>query len=167
VSKSSLLDKYYKSPLLYDLIIIVLVILSIIYLTENDIFDLYFDCESKEIAGIGITISGFILTILTILLTLKSNSIESKRKKGESNSFKIFLASPLYSKSVIILKNGVLTLLIVSFITLGFSIFFERYYCEYGVYANIVCIIFILLVFLRSFYILNLIFKMQNIENDN
>lgn len=167
MSKSSLLDKYYKLPLLYDLIMNVLVILGVIYLTENNIVDLYFDCESKEIAGIGITISGFILTILTILLTLKSSNIQSKKEKREGNSFKIFLASPLYSKAIIILKNGVLTLLVVSFITLGFSIFFERYYCDYGVYANIVCLIFILLVFLRSFYILNLIFKMQNIETNN
>ena len=166
MSQSRLFDKYYKTPLLYDLIINALVIVGIIYLTKYEILDLKFDSESKEIPLLGITISGFILTMLTILITLKSSNISSKKKKQETNSFKIFLASALYSKAILILKNGVLTLLIVSFITLGFSVFFDNYYCEFGVYANIVCIIFILLVFLRSFYILNLIFKMQskNIE---
>lgn len=164
MSKSKLLDHYYKRPLLYDLIINALVITIIIYLTKSDIVDLKFDCESREIALLGITISGFILTMLTILLSLKSNSIGSKKKEKQTNSFKIFLASKLYSKSVLILRNGVLTLLIISFFTLGFSVFFNSYYCDFGSYANLVCIIFILLVFLRSFYILNLIFKMQSNE---
>lgn len=160
---SSLLDKYYKRPLLYDLILNVLVVIIIFGLEQKQLIELDFDCESKEVASIGITISGFILTILTILLTLKSNNIGSS-EKTETNSFKIFLASNLYSKSISILKNGVLTLLVISFITLGFSVFFNKLYCSYGIYANIVCIIFIILVFLRSFYILNLIFKMQNKE---
>ena len=164
MSKSKLLDIYYKRPLLCDLIIITIIICAIIYLTKSNLLDLKFDCDSREIALLGITISGFILTMLTILLSLKSNSITSKKKEKETNSFKIFLASKLYSKSVLILRNGVLTLLSVSFFTLGFSVFFGSYYCDYGLYANVICIVFILLVFLRSFYILHLIFKMQNNE---
>jgi len=162
MSKSKLLDKYYKMPLLYDLIINIVVIVAIVYLTRLGKLNLHFDSDSKEIALLGITISGFILTMLTILITLKSSHISSNKKKKQTNSFKIFLASDLYSKAVLILKNGVLTLLLISFATLGFSVFFNNYYCEFGIYANIVCIIFILLVFLRSFYILNLIFKMQS-----
>lgn len=164
MSKSSLLDKYYERPLLYDLILNSLVLAILYFFKQKYNMELDFDCESKEIVSLGITISGFILTILTILLTLKSNNITSKSKKTETNSFKIFLASNLYSKSISILKNGVLTLLIFSFITLSFSVFFNNSYCEWGIYANIVCVIFIILVFLRSFYILNLIFKMQNKE---
>jgi hypothetical protein len=61
----------------------------------------------------------------------------------------------------LVLKNGVISLLLVSFLTLAFSVILPILYGKYGIYCNIICILFILLVFLRSFYILNLIFKMQ------
>lgn len=68
MSKSSLLDKYYNRPLLYDLILNSLIIVIIYFLRHEYDMELDFDCESREIASLGITISGFILTILTILL---------------------------------------------------------------------------------------------------
>jgi len=161
----SLLDRYYKRPSVYDLIITIVIIILLVILEQKNIIKLDFDCESKTIAGIGITISGFVLTILTILITLKSNELSIKeKKKKNNNSFKIFLKSELYGQSINILKNGVLSLLIVSFLTLALSMFFDNLYCAYGIYLDLACIIFIIMVFLRSFYILNLIFKMQNKE---
>ncbi len=161
-TKKSLLDRYYKRPLLYDVFMVATVVLVVYGLNCSEIIKLDFDCESKDIAGIGITVSGFILTIITILLTLKSTDIDVEKNKKETNSFKIFLASNLYSQAISILKNGVLTLLVVSFITLSISIFLNKFYCEFGVYANMICIVFIILIFLRSFYVLNLILKMQD-----
>ena len=158
---SKLLDRYYKRPVLYDILLNVLVICGLIGLERYDVFHFDFNEKSNDIATIGLTIAGFILTLLTILLTLKSNSILSS-EKDELNAFEIFLASDLYSKSVAILKNGVIILIIVSFVTLGTGTLTNDIYKEFGLYINVVCLLFILLTFLRCFIILNLIFDMQN-----
>ncbi|MCP9201325.1 hypothetical protein MKO06_15555 [Gramella sp. GC03-9] len=158
-----LLDKYYKRPLLYDLIFTG-VILSIIYICENKFeIELRLEENANNLGAIGLTVSGFILTLLTILLTVKSNTIIRGDKIDEKvNAFQVFLASPLYSKSIRILKSGVLILLFVSFITLALATLGKNLYQSYGFYINVVCLIFILLTFLRCFHIINLILDMQN-----
>ena len=158
---NKLLDIYYKRPLFYDILLTVILVACSIYLNENDFLNFSFDCDSKEVAGLGVTVSGFILTILSILISLKSNQNETSKKINYS-PFEIFLASKLYGKSISVLKKGVIILLFVSFLTLSFSTLLKEQYCVYGLYFNITCLFLILLVFLRSFYLLNLIFKMQN-----
>lgn len=165
MSVNSLLDIYYKRPLLYDIIINIVALSIIISLEQKGYLNLYFDKDSQSIPTIGITVSGFILTLLTILLTLKSNAIINKETSSSTN-FNVFLSSNLYAKAILILKNGVVSLLLVSFLTLAFSVLLPLSYSKYGIYCNVICILFILLVFMRSFYILNLIFKMQ-VANNN
>lgn len=158
-----LLDKYYHKPLLYDILINILIVAILLYLKNEGYLKLDFDDASTNVGSVGLTISGFILTLLTILLTLKSNSIiKPEPITSGSNAFQVFLASDLYKKSISILKNAVLILLIVSFITLATSVLAKSFYREYGFFINTVCLLFILLTFLRCFHILNLIFEMQN-----
>ena len=159
-----ILDLYYRRPLIFDLVIITVIVALMYYIENKGYYSFSFDKTSQVIPSIGITISGFIVTMLTILLTLKSNSIIDNVGETENkfnNSFKIFLASNLYSKSISILRNGVISLLIISFITLGVSVVLKDVYEIVGIYLNIICFVFTLLVFLRSFYVLNLIFMMQ------
>lgn len=160
---SRFLDIYYKRPLLYDLLINLIILTILFYLNKEGILKLDFDENSTNVGSVGLTISGFILTLLTILLTLKSNSIiKPDPITSGSNSFQVFLASNLYKKSISILKTAVVILLIVSFITLATSVLAKSIYTEYGFYINTVCLLFILLTFLRCFHILNLIFDMQD-----
>lgn len=158
---NKLLDIYYKRPMLYDFLLSAIAVALLLLLESKGYIQLAFDVSSQVIPSIGITASGFILTILTILLTIKSNSIVTQ-ERVQNNSFRIFLASDLYSKAISVLKNGVASLLFISFLTISISVFFPKLYKDIGVYLNLVCIILICLVFVRSFYILNLIFKMQN-----
>lgn len=160
---SRILDIYYKRPLLYDLLINVIIVGLLFYLNHEGVLQVDFDENSTNVGSVGLTISGFILTLLTILLTLKSNSIiKGENITSGSNAFQVFLASNLYKKSITILKNSVVILLFVSFITLAASVLTKTIYQQYGFYINTVCLLFILLTFLRCFYILNLIFEMQN-----
>ena len=160
-----ILDSYYHRPLLYDIIINALVVAFVIIIEYNEFYSFSFDETSQVIPSIGITISGFILTMLTILLTLKSNFIINKSKNKEFNSinsFRIFLSSNLYSNAVSILKNGVIFLLMISFLTLGMSVVVNEVYASIGIYLNLICFTSTILVFLRCFYILNLILNMQS-----
>lgn len=159
--QTRILDKYYKRPILYDIIISLVVILGIGFLQDRNYISLNFDSDSNDISTIGLTVSGFILTLLSILLTLKSRSILDN-EKNYNNNFEVFLASNLYSKSIKILKKGVVILIFISLISLTIGTLMKDVYKDYGLYINIVCLLFIFLTFLRCFHILNLIFDMQN-----
>ncbi|RDY58386.1 hypothetical protein DX873_15390 [Flagellimonas nanhaiensis] len=164
-----ILDIYYRRPLLFDFLINIAAVSLIFFIEYKGYYAFSFDKTSQVIPSIGITISGFILTVLTILLTLKSSLItkeENGLKETLRNNFSIFLASDLYSKAISVLRNGVIYLLIVSFVTLGISVVLKNVYAAIGLYLNVVCFIFTLLVFLRSFYVLNLIFKMQGSKSN-
>lgn len=92
---SWLLDKYYQRPLLYDILLTLGILVSLYICNQKFDFDLVLEEEAGNLGSIGLTISGFILTLLTILLTVKSNIIVRGEKIDENpNAFQVFLASP-------------------------------------------------------------------------
>lgn len=157
------LDKYYNRPLLYDCIISSIVMIGVYIIDKSFNLDLKLKENSPNLGSIGLTISGFIMTLLTILLTVKSNNIiRGEDSKTSNNAFHIFLSSPLYSKSITILKSGVLILLFISFGTLAISVLGKELYSKFGFYINAICLLFILITFLRCFHVINMILRMQN-----
>ena len=162
-----MIESYFKRPILYDYIvafIIIAIILTIDYtnvIINNSIIIKSYDFSS-DIGAIGLTISGFILTLVTILITLKSGQIISDEElKNDSSLFKIFLASNLYFKSLRILKNGVLSLIAICFLIYVLKLILTRSYYIILFYTNLVALLIIITTFLRCFYVWNLIMKMQ------
>ena len=161
-----MVEIYYKRPILYDYIFSAIVVVTIFLLKENYILkktDLNRSLEfASDIGTVGLTVSGFILTLLTILLTLKSGQIITDEKlTNHSSPFKIFLESPMYEKSVDILRNGVLSLIIICFIIFFLKLVFSIDAVEIIHYLSIVGLIIIITTFLRCFYVLDMILKMQ------
>ena len=61
----------------------------------------------SDLANTGFTSAGFILTILTVIITFKSASRISKQNYQEDNTvFELFFASDLYFETVKILKTA-------------------------------------------------------------
>ena len=167
-----IVDKYFSRPLLYDYIISLVLVLLLLLLEQKGRISIPSTkvCEefAVEIGTVGFTISGFILTFIAILVTLRSGQIISREEVGEDSSpFKIFLASKLYEHSIKILKNGVISLILVSLILYVLKIIIPEEFLEYIFYVDIVCLIIIATTFLRCFYVLGLIIKMQSIRNEN
>lgn len=166
-----MIESYYKKPILYDFLFSGLLICLIIFLekynficfsTVNNSFEF-----ASDIAGIGLTISGFILTLITILMTLKSGQIlDEDELKNNSSPFRIFLGSDLYIRSIDILKNGVLSLIVVCFLIYFFKLFLFAVFPKYLFYLNIIGLVIIITTFLRCFYVLNLIMKMQKSKKE-
>lgn len=161
-----LLDKYFKRPLLYDYMISAIIIGSLISLEWFN--KIQIPCATKsegfasDLGAIGLTVSGFILTLITILLTLKSGQILSNEElKNTSSPFRIFLASPMYNRSVDILKYGVLSLVSISLLLYTLKLTLSSEYIGYIFYFNILGLVMILMTFLRCFYVIGLIMKMQ------
>ncbi|HDZ03512.1 hypothetical protein LCGC14_0265980 [marine sediment metagenome] len=167
-----ILNWYYKRPILIDYILSAF-ILGFMFLL-NDLLDLNIinantaNDISLDIGAIGLTVSGFILTLVTILITFKSGEILSdNRLDNDSNPFKIFLSSPLYKKSINILKYGVLSLVIISISIFIIKLFSGNIYFKYTLSANIIGIVIISSTFIRCFYVLNIILKMQEFNPEN
>lgn len=165
------IDKYYERPLLYDFILSGIIIAILFVLESVGKIAIPEAKESAEFASdagaIGFTISGFVLTFIAILVTLKSGQIVSgETLTNQSSPFKIFLASGMYSQSIKILKTGVLSLIVVSLLLYVLKISLGGNCLKYIFYADVLCLIVILLTFLRCFYILDIIIKMQGATED-
>lgn len=167
------LDWYYKRPILIDYVIAALFIGLFFLINEELDLDIVKSNAkndlSIDIGAIGLTVSGFILTLVTILITFKSGEILSDNSlDNDSNPFKIFLGSALYKKSINILKYGVLSLVTISIAIFILKMFSGNIGSEYILSANIIGIIIISTTFIRCFYVLNIILKMQdyNPEDD-
>ncbi len=161
------IDKYFKRPILYDYLFAIFAIAFLITLNLRGLLHLpsaeKTSLFSSDLGAIGFTVSGFILTLITILLTLRSGQIINQEKvNNTSNPFKIFLASPLYKRSIDILKFGVLSLVLVSLLLYLLKLLVPNSYIHYLFYFNIVGLIIIFTTFIRCFHVLGLIMKMQN-----
>lgn len=164
-----IIDRYFKRPVLYDYILSGLVVFLLIILESKGYFVLPSSEKtslfSSDLGAIGFTVSGFILTLITILLTLRSGQIISQEKiDNVSSPFKIFLAGPLYNKSINILKLGVLSLVLISLLLYLLKLMIPSQLVHYLFYFNIVGLIIIFSTFVRCFHVLGLIMKMQSLQ---
>jgi membrane-associated HD superfamily phosphohydrolase len=163
---TKLLEKYYNRPILYDYVVSLLSIGVLYILKKQEIISIpsgkfNFDFAS-DIGAIGLTVSGFILTLITILISFKSAQLSEEEKlKNNSNPFKIFLASNLYKSSVKILQKGVVSLIVISFLIFLSKLILINQSPDFIFYLNITGLIIILSTFLRCYYVLGLILKMQ------
>jgi len=161
------IDKYFKRPVLFDYLFASSVVGFLYILKLRDLLQLpsaeKTSLFSSDLGTIGFTVSGFILTLITILLTLRSGQIISQEQINNSSSpFTIFLGSPLYIKSIDILKHGVLSLVVVSLLLYLLKLLIPTNFIQYLFFFNIVGLIIIFSSFMRCFHVLGLIMKMQN-----
>ncbi len=103
-----ILDRYIKRPLLYDLIII-LVILGVLYLILNklevDVTSSKDDIKSTitDVIGTSISLAGFVLASLTIIVTFKDNITHKEISAPSQNpqtSIGLLLSSKHYKTIV-------------------------------------------------------------------
>lgn len=114
-----MLDKYFKHPVVWDYMIaagIVSIVFKLVILgylnvpTEDHLYS-----TVSDMSTVGLTMAGFILTLLTVLISFKSTNKVNADDIGEDDKvFDIFFASKLYFSTVEILKNAIKSLTIVS-----------------------------------------------------
>lgn len=163
-----MLDLYFKKPLFWDYLI------GLIALTISYILVHYYiwvipeesnASVSSDLANISLTSSGFILTLLTILITFKSGSNITKEnyKKAES-VFDLFFASALYFETVKHLKNCIKSLIIISIVGFSLKLGLIREFSHLMFFYNIFGLIIIVLTLWRCLLILSKILEMQKRE---
>jgi len=169
------LDIYFNKPVLIDYLVGILIATSI-FLLDNK-YKILGEIDnnnlvnfSSDIASVGLTVAGFILTLLTILITFKSTEDQRlKELSNSSSSFEIFFGSPLYFKAVKILQNAVGSLAVVSIVLFLVKLFLHSNWQNLLLYLNLLGVLVILTSFFRSLFILHSLVKLQNkgLKNEN
>jgi hypothetical protein len=161
-----LLDFYFRRPVLIDYIFTISVSIGLFYVFKKGILELPLESKvlglASDIGTIGLTVSGFVLTLLTILITLKNGEdSENKPITKSSSAFQIYFASPLYFQSIKILKNAVISLVLISILNYFAKIVVSSSHIDILFFINVTGLIIICTTFLRSLLILTKIVKMQ------
>lgn len=167
-----LIDLYLKIPVLIDLAFVLLIIVgkSILinkgYIKEFD--PQVLKSLTSDLLSVSISLAGFVLAALTIIVTFKDsvgtqkvNKDESKSSSTTINGKNLFFQSRHYFPTVKIFYRSSLILLLIFFLLSILKLLNDKV-CE-NISENIVisCLILIVLTVLRSLYLLLLIIKLQ------
>lgn len=161
-----ILDKYFNNPVMIDIIIGAIITAFIFILIQEDVFSIPKSQRSismiSDLSNIGFTSAGFILTLLTVLITFKSGSSVTKYNYDNENSvFELFFASNLYFVTVKILKNAIKSLIVISVIGYALKIGLSQDLLKYTFYFNVIGLTIVSLTLYRCLLILSQIMKMQ------
>lgn len=161
-----ILDKYFKHPVFWDYTISLFVVLTSMVLYYNEYFNLPKVERSisltSDLSNVGLTSAGFILTLLTVLITFKSGSKITKENYTDNNSlFELFFVSDLYYITIKILKNCIKSLIFISVVGYGFKLGIKQSFLQYTFFYNIFGLSIIALTLWRCVLILSKVMKMQ------
>ena len=161
-----ILDKYFKQPLFWDYLLSGIIMSFLIVAYNYDLINLPLIDRSlsitSDLSNVGLTSAGFILTLLTVLITFKSSSNITKENYTDNNSlFEMFFTSDLYFITVKILKNCIKSLIFISVFGYCLKIGLPQEKIQFTFFYNIFGLAIIALTLWRCLLILTKILKMQ------
>jgi len=161
-----MLDYYFKKPVFWDFLIAIFSMAIVAFLDFKNIFKLPKDEYSlnmaADLSNISLTSAGFILTLLTVLITFKSGSNLTKKQAKESSTlFELFFTSPLYFETVKYLKNCIKSLIVIAILGFSLKLGLTEGIREYIFFFNIIGLIVIVMTLWRCLLILSKILEMQ------
>jgi len=161
-----IMDIYFRNPVKVDFILSFLLIGILYFLAKKSILLVpdyqTISTNASETITIALTLSGFILTLLTVLITFKSGVKEvNDHNQAGSNLLDIFCNSPYFGVTTSILKNCVKALVFTSIIIYSCRLFVNNFNYLFLYLTSIMGIIIVVLTILRSLYILNKILEFQ------
>ncbi len=149
------LDFYFRFPILMDYLVGFSLLCLVHYCVKNCILEIPKEESilnyASETTTILLTLAGFILTFLTVLITFKTGKVE------ESENITLmekFCNSSLYKDTTTLLKNGIKSLIFITLV-----IYILRFVNIFGIWLLYYCIILgvavLLLTILRALFILD------------
>lgn len=161
-----MLDIYFRRPVFYDYVISIIVNILLFLFFLNEHINLPKNERSlsmtSDLANVGLTSAGFILTLFTVLITFKSSSKINKNEYSDDASlFDLFFASDLYFITVRILKNCIKSLILISVIGFTLKLGLPKACLKYVFFYNVFGLIIIVLTLYRCLLILTKILKIQ------
>ncbi|MDB5115458.1 MAG: hypothetical protein JWQ79_950 [Mucilaginibacter sp.] len=161
-----MVDSYFKRPVFYDYLIAFLACGVSYYFYCNKGFNLpnaghTFD-TATGISTIALTLAGFILTLLTVLITFKMGAKTPNEPSYENIPlFDLFFSTNLYFQTIDLLKGCIKSLIFVSVLGFSLKILLSDCYMKYLFFSNILGLIIITMTLWRSLLILTKIIDLQ------
>lgn len=161
-----MIDIYYRRPLLYDYSIAILVNVSLYVLYRHQLITLPTNdvnlTMATDVATIALTLAGFILTLLTVLITFKAGAkIPNATNQQELPLFDLFFSTHYYYDTVNHLKGAIKSLLFISVLGFSFKLILRCDGLAYLFFCNVGGILIIVATLLRSLLILTKIVDLQ------
>lgn len=161
-----MLNHYFKRPLFWDYLISTITCITISLCKKRFVIifpkEEYVYSITSDLSTISLTLSGFILTLLTVLITFKSSTGITKENYNEDNTvFELFFASDLYFETVKVLKDCIKSLVFISVIGYTLKLAINIVTHNFLFYFNVLSLIIILLTLSRSLFVLSKIIDMQ------
>ena len=161
-----ILNYYFRAPVLIDYLLALGLCFGAYKLCKNHIITLpaaeQIYSMSSDLTTIGLTLAGFILTFLTVLITFKAdNRVTPDNYNSDSPAFELFFGSHLYFQTIEHLKNATKSLIFLTVLGYSLKLLIAQSSISYLYYYNIMGPAVIALTLWRSLLILTKILKLQ------
>lgn len=163
-----MIDRYLRAPLLWDYALSLFGCIAVFILFQKNLVvipdQLALSQVASDISTIGLTLTGFILTMLTVLITMKDNSSVAADESVENLSgMELFLSTRLYSDTVSFLKRAIASLILISLCGYVVRIFWAEKNDLILYFFTIVGTTVLILTTLRCLIILNKVVDVQKL----
>lgn len=169
-----ILDLYFRRPIFWDFLISLFLCIVSYYLFKNGIIELPTKEETiaitTDITTISLTLAGFILTLLTVLITFKSSSPINIKKNGnevDQTVFSLFFTSGYYFETVRHLKNCIKSLIFIAVFGFAIKLFLPATYKPNAFFFNVIGLGIILLTIWRCVLILSKVLELQREDHNS
>jgi len=161
-----MIDRYFRRPLVFDYSLAILICLVLYFFYTKHWFELpkddYSMSTTTDLSTIALTIAGFILTLLTVLITFKAASkIQNSSNNEDTPVFDLFFATSLYFQTTHLLKNCIKSLIFVALIGFSLKLLLNQCFIKYLFFSNVLGLIIIGMTLSRSLLILSKIIQLQ------
>ncbi len=162
--RNKILDIYFRTPIFFDILFSILYLMisrkytlfHFVYINSTDVSSL-----TSNLIGTSISLAGFLIASLTIIVTIKSNLL-SKKLEESSSALELLFNSSNYKQIVSVFKKSIIELIII--VAVLYSIWTLNQNISHWLYNQILlCAISITVVSIcRSLIIL---FKVLSLEH--
>lgn len=160
-----MIDKYFKRPVFWDYILASLLSSIAFYLICICVITLpkeeFIYSVTSDISTMALTMAGFILSLLTVLISFKSTIKKTYKPSDNDTVFDIFFSTALYFETIRHLKNAIISLTLVAIVGYIFKLCFASNNSSLLFIFNCFGIVVVFLTVWRCVLILSKIIKIQ------
>jgi ABC-type multidrug transport system permease subunit len=163
-----LLELYLRKPVLYDILIGGFLTGTIITFSCANVIKVPDEIVCLElisdVSNMSFTSTGFVLTILTVLITFKAGSRKRENIKEYETPLNLFFQTPLYKKTTDILKGCIKVLIFVALTSFLAKALFAVNGAFYLFFYGLLCIFVLSLTLVRCVLILGKVLGLQTVN---
>lgn len=161
-----MIDVYFRRPLLYDYLLCGIITCMLYFLHTRQLLIIpkaeISVSTTTDLSTIALTLAGFVLTLLTVLITFKTAAKIPNRQGNENIPlFDMFFSTGLYYRTITLLKGCIKSLIFVAILGFTLKLFLTDVFTKYIYFSNVVGLTIICTTLWRSLLILTNIVRLQ------